>query len=209
MGNALYLQSPQITHNSGYGRKNPRVGKCKRGSMAHTYIYTAIPYPMIWDEGQFLVRVGGKLFNVGFKRVYRQPGDQPPAPSVAQAQGVEIKYDRQARAAHTQIEIAFPDIVNDLEERESWIQFVINRLIEVYRYTTGEFFLELIPKHEMWPFDSGTVNEHGVVEAEMESSIPFRGGVTIARTSPIPDSARRLLFDGTELPISRILYLNS
>ena len=35
---------------------------------------TAFPYPLLWAEGTLDARVGGKVFEVYFKRQYRQAG---------------------------------------------------------------------------------------------------------------------------------------
>jgi hypothetical protein len=39
-------------------------------------VITAFPYPLIWDEGTLDIRVGKEVFEVYFKRQYRQEGDR-------------------------------------------------------------------------------------------------------------------------------------
>ncbi len=176
--------------------------------MPWTRIDTAIPYALIWDKGEFLVRVGGKLFNVSFGRIYQDAARQLPDVSI-EFIGAELKHDRLGRVAHTRMSIVFPDLVEKQEEKEYWLQLIVNRVIEVYRFTTGEFYLAPIPKNEMSPYESTIIDGTGniIPDSVWEATFPTR--LTVARTSPIPLSAKLLLIGGTELPIARMLYLNA
>jgi hypothetical protein len=97
-----------------------------------------------------------------------------------------------------------------LAQALSWIHAVINRVLDVYRYTTEEFHVDTIPKNELRDYKVRTINEDGTFD-NRESMVT--GGITgwlvHVPPEPIPDEALRLLGDGTELPIPRVLYLNA
>ena len=177
--------------------------------MKHAFVRTAIPYPLIWDKGRFAVRVQGQVFQVDFERRYRQQDGKFKSPGIAQTQCVELRYDRLARIAHTAIEILFPHLVEDRQELLGWIRLVLNRLIQVYRFTTGEFFLETVPQNEMWPCDIGVVQEDGTLSCDFKHIVDFGYGLTIARIAPIPELAQQYFLSEAELPISRMLFLNA
>jgi len=184
-----------------------------------TIVRTTFPYPLIWESGNISVNVRDKVFQVRFERRYRQEGDEKIVPGFhhySGANNVEVPYDRLGRVAHSWAEIRFPmyveaDMMDAYRELLGWVQAVINRLLEVYRYTTGEFHVEAIPKNELRPFSVQNVKEDGTLEnREKMVSGPIGGEwVRVARTEPIPAEAQRILRDGTNLPIERMLYLNA
>src|SRR3990172_3839358 len=178
--------------------------------MQRTVIQTAIPYPLIWREGELVVRLGNELFSVQFHRQYgRPPGQESGVPSAIASNNVELRYDRLARVAHTALQILLPTYVEDHRELVAIIHRLVNRIIEVYRLATGEFYLDTIPKHELWPYLTRTVDEEGMLSPEITYSKDFGYGVTLARFASVPDDARQLLLSGSEVPIPSILFLNA
>jgi hypothetical protein len=66
-----------------------------------TIVQTAFAYPLIWDKGQLEVRIDEKVFEVVFRRRYRQEeGDDVPMPNpgfmsvTGASHNVEQLYDR-------------------------------------------------------------------------------------------------------------------
>ncbi len=163
-----------------------------------TLVRTKIPYPLIWDDGRLHIRIKESVFDVRFRRQYREGSNN-----------VEIRHDRLERVANTTVKILFPTLVEDKNERLMWVHAVLNRLIEVYRFTTGEFYLDTLPKNELPDFEVLIVNDDGTLSPDMTHVWSFGLGLTLARTARVPDEARQLLVESTELPIARILYLNA
>ncbi len=123
--------------------------------MKRTVVATAFVYPLIWDRGHLDIRVGGRVFEVDFKRQYRTPGDNIPSPSfspgISASADVELPYDRWGRMAYTRADIWFPMHVNRERDEEirRWVHAVVNRLLEVYRFTVGEFHVDTVPANEL------------------------------------------------------------
>jgi hypothetical protein len=185
--------------------------------MERTVARTTFPYPLIWDRGKLEISVEDKPFQVVFERRYHEaPDKRPPTGSILSAPDHELPYDRLGRVAYTHVEIYFPMYVeNDLTDREdlwNWVHAIINRLLSVYRYSMEEFYIDTVPKDELNIQAITTIDEHGKMSGR-ETMIGFQAvgnrWLTSARTQPIPDEARRILRDGTELPISRVLFLNA
>jgi hypothetical protein len=187
-------------------------------------VITAFPCQLIWEEGKLDVRVGGKTFEVYFKRHYRREGDKIPnpgwSPGIAETSNVEIPHDRTARVAYTVADIRFPMRVgaeDDEEEQKEvrrWIHAVINRLLEVYRFTEGEFHVDTIPMNELWEYEVQTwadsdEGSHAPSTIEGKRFYPPLVGMRLARIAPVPDVARRLLADGEQLPVPQVLLLNA
>ena len=184
--------------------------------MERTAVRVAFPYPLIWDRGELEISVEDKPFQVIFERRYHEaPDKRPPTGSIMSAPHQELPYDRLGRIAYTHVEIYFPMYVeNDLTDREAlwnWVHTIINRLLSVYRYSMEEFYIDTLPKNELNIQAITTIDEHGRMS---ETLIGFQAAsssrwLKSARTRPIPDEARRILRDGTELPISKMLFLNA
>lgn len=187
-------------------------------------VITAFPYPLIWDEGTLYIRLDEEVFEVYFKRQYRREGDKIPSPGwspgITETSNVEIPHDRTARVAYTVADIRFPmrvsaeDDEQEQEEIRRWIHAVMNRLLEVYRFTTGEFHVDTIPVNELWEYEVQTwldsdKGSPAPDTVEGKRFYPPLGGTQLARISPIPDTARRLLADGEQLPVSQVLLLNA
>ncbi len=105
-----------------------------------TLVKTGFPYPLIWDSGQLDILTQGHTFAVEFRRLYNQEGQASGPPGVSAAQNVELRYDCQGRVSYTAIQILFPWLATDQSKILHWVHRVINRLLEVYRFTTEEFF---------------------------------------------------------------------
>ena len=177
--------------------------------MTRTMVVTSIPYPLIWHEGKLEIRVRDELISVQFQRVWRQQEDHTSAYGVAQAQGMELLYDRLGRVASTELRMLFPRHISDPRELADLMLSVVNRLIDVYRLTMDEFFLESIPRNEVRIAENFAVGEDGSESPESSVTFDFGAGITIARTSPIPQEAVSLLQSGAELPIPEMLTLNA
>jgi hypothetical protein len=179
-----------------------------------TVVATTFPYPLKWDRGKLDVRIEDKVFDVHFERQYR--GDTDPRASgsgIISAHNLEVERDRLGRAAHTHVEIRFPMYVeHDIENRWellSWVHAVINRLLDVYRYTTDEFHVDTIPMNELAMYAVSTINADGTVANEGSVSGGITNWLVHVPAQPISDEARHLLRDGTELQVSKVLYLNA
>ena len=178
-------------------------------NMMRTLVKTGFPYPLIWDSGQLDILTQGHTFAVEFRRLYNQEGQASGPPGVSAAQNVELRYDRQGRVSYTAIQILFPWLATDQSKILHWVHRVINRLLEVYRFTTEEFFVDAMPKNELWPRDVFTVNDAGGLSPDISHIQTFGYGITIARKANIPARARTLLSSGKELPIFEVLFLNA
>ncbi|MDP3062458.1 MAG: hypothetical protein Q8O40_04475 [Chloroflexota bacterium] len=99
--------------------------------------------------------------------------------------------------------------MNDIQEISGTVHAVLNRLLAVYRFTAGEFHVDMVPRNEMWPMDVFTLNDDDTIGPEVQHRESFGGGLTIARHEVIPPEARRILAHGAELPMSRTLFLNA
>lgn len=186
--------------------------------MKRTVVITAFPYPLIWDRGYFDIRIADKIFEVDFLRRYRQQDEGIPSPSfspgISKSSNSEMHFDRLTRVAYTLVNIWFPMRVewDKHKEIQGWIHAVINRLLEVYRYQTGEFHVDAIPINELWEYEIMDTNEDGTTfpsSVKCRRYFPLGSGVSLARIAPVPTEARQLLRDGTKLPIPRTLYLNA
>ena len=174
-----------------------------------TLVKTGFPYPLIWDTGQLDILIEGHTFGVEFRRLYKQEGQVSGPPGVSAAQNAELRYDRQGRVSYTAIEILLPWLATDQSEILHWVHRVINRILEVYRFTTKEFFIDAIPKNELWSCDVLTVNDAGGLSPDMSHIQTFGYGITIARKANILAEARTLLSSGEQLPIFEVLFLNA
>jgi hypothetical protein len=185
--------------------------------MGRTVVDASFPYPLIWDSGELAIRVEDKTFHVRFERQHWQDTDQgPPSGPRIIATNLELPYDRLGRIAHTTVEIQFPmsgefapGTVND-QELVRWVHAVINRLLSVYRHSTGEFHVNTVPLRELGFNRVRTINDDGTSqERRIGLSQAITGWLTVTRTQPVPEEARRILCEGTDLPIPNFLYLNA
>jgi hypothetical protein len=126
---------------------------------------------------------------------------------------VEQLYDRWGRVAYTFLEIWFPMYVDPKStELQDWVHAVINRLLEVYRFATKEFHVDVVPKNELWEYEAFSTNEDGRTfpsPIHCVRMMPFGYGTRLARSAPISEEAKRFLSDGTRLPLAQTLYLNA
>jgi hypothetical protein len=191
-------------------------------SVEGTLVRATIPYPLIWDSGDLEIRVEDKLFKVHFERRYRQEGEASVIGGrIIAAPHQEWPQEHLGRVAHTALAIQFPTYVPyyDLGERDEelkrWALTVINRLLDVYRYATGESHINSISRIELQVDSvSRALKEDGTLEEpNRETLIGFDPGpnrwLTQARTEPIPEEARQFLREGAELPIPTVLHLNA
>ncbi len=98
------------------------------------------------------------------------------------------------------------------EEIQEWVRSVINRLLDVYRFTTGEFYVDSVPANELWEYEIMDTNEDGKTfpsPVECRRILPQGHGVRLARIASISTEAEQILHNGSELPIPRTLYLNA
>lgn len=177
--------------------------------MTRTMVVTSIPYPLIWHQGELEVRVSDELISVQFERVWRQQEDHTRDYGTARSRGIEIMYDRLGHVATTNLRMLFPRHISDPRKLPELVLSVINRLIDVYRLSMDELFLESIPRNEVRIYENYAVKEDGSESLERSVTFDFGEGITIARTSPIPVEAVNLLLSGTELPIPEMLTLNA
>lgn len=183
--------------------------------MKRTVVGTTFPYSLKWDKGDLSVRINDEVFEVRFEKRYRQSTDQRmPGFGIVETTNLEYERDRLGRAAHTYIEIRFPMHVEYELDNQSPIlnrvHAVINRILEVYRYTMGEFHVGTIPKNELHDYMVRTLNADGTFGDKVSMvSMPSGGWLTYVEPQPVPDETRSFLTAGTELPIPRVLYLNA
>jgi hypothetical protein len=186
--------------------------------MKRTVVTTAFPYPLTWNRGHLNVRVASHVFEVDFWRQYRQDGDDISSPTYSAgysaSSNVEMPYDRLGRMAYTRVHIWFPMHIakDETEEIQKWVHAVINRLLEVYRYTTAEFYVDTVPANELWDYEVIDTNEDGTTfpsSVEGRRVLPLRYGIRLARLAPIPTEAEQILRGGSELPIPRTLYTST
>jgi hypothetical protein len=100
------------------------------------------------------------------------------------------------------------------EEVRRWVHAVINRLLEVYRFTEGEFHVDTVPENELWEYEvqTWTEDEAGSPASEVVEAkrfYPPMWGMQLARIASIPDIAKRLLADESQLPVPQVLLLNA
>jgi hypothetical protein len=179
-----------------------------------TVVRTTFPYPLKWDKGNLDVRIGDKVFDVHFERQYRQDTDpQVSGSGIISTRNLEVERDRLGRAAHTSVEIHFPMCVeHDLgnnDELLKWVHAVINRLLDVYRYTAEEFHVCPIPKKELGMYTVRTINASGTLDRESMVSGGVTNWLVHAPPQPIPDEARQFLRSGTELSFPEVFLLNA
>ena len=55
---------------------------------------------------------------------------------------VEVRHDRLGTVAYTVVQILFPALVEDQDDLVDQTHRVLNRLLDVYRVTTDEFFID-------------------------------------------------------------------
>lgn len=125
-----------------------------------------------------------------------------------------MPYDRLGRVAYTRVDIWFPMHVerDGSKEIQKWLHTEINRLLDVYRYTTGEFHVDTVPANELWEYEVMDTKEDGETfpnPIECRRVLPLGYGVRLARTAPISAEAKQVLRDGSELPIPQALYLSA
>lgn len=182
-----------------------------------TLVRATMPYPLIWDSGDLEIMVEGKVFEVHFKRRYRQYGDPPIVgfgSRIHSAPHMELPYDRLGRVAYTELTIQVPMYLPNAEELKQCVLAVINRLLEVYRYATGEAYINNIPRIELnVERVSKFLREDGTLDDREAITGLDAGGLglwlTSERTTPITNEARQFLRDATELSVPRVLYLNA
>jgi hypothetical protein len=93
-------------------------------------------------------------------------------------------------------------------ELQDRVHAVINRLLEVYRFATKEFHVDVVPKNELWEYEAFSTNEDGRTfpsPIHCVRMMPFGYGTRLARSSPISEEARRFLSDGTRLPLEGVM----
>ena len=166
--------------------------------MNHTGVRTTIPYALIWDEGTIDISVAQKLYTVDFKRLYREGSNN-----------VEVRYDRLGTVSHTAVQILFPTLVENEDDLVNQAHRVLNRLLDVYRVTTGEFYVDTLPKAELRTLEVHTVTDQGAMSPVATHIERFGHALSIARSAPIPPEALAFFADGAELPMHRVLFLNA
>ncbi len=176
-----------------------------------TLVHATIPYALIWGEGQLEIRIETMIYGVMFKRKPSEESDPKAIAAKGSAQVLEIRHDRLARSANTFVEIIFPSLLLSNAEIEEKARAVLNRLIEVYRFATNEFYLAPVPRNEMQQYTIFIVNDDGVIKpmTPFQATWILGDGLTAPRIAQIPDFAREILRSGNQLPIHRILYLNA
>ena len=157
---------------------------------------THIPYALMWQGKLALTDQLGQVI-VDITRAY-----------VGESKNVEMKHDRLGRVSFSKMFIEFPQRVEETEIENATLR-VINRIIDVYRYTKGEFFLERIPRTELRRLQIMTKLDNGQLDSEVIMREPQGAGVTLARFADIPSEAARILESGDELPVHSILLLNA
>src|SRR5215208_2255159 len=115
----------------------------------------SIPYPLVWGHGNLEICVEDKVFKVHFERRFRQAGDSAVfGSSIISVKNLELRQDRTGSVSYTELTIQFPMYVmydtTSREELYGWVLEVVNRLLEVYRYATGDFYVSNIPKRELF-----------------------------------------------------------
>jgi hypothetical protein len=172
--------------------------------MKRTIVTTTIPYSLIWDDEDFAILVNGRVFEVHFERKGRQRGNEEVTGSgIVEASDFTLPQDRLGRVSYTAVEIRFPIYVysetGNNEELENRFRAVINRLLEVYRYATEDFYVDLIPKWELHPYKVRTIREDGTVESERSVVNPGGDDVRLgpATTVSVSDEAQQILQEDT------------
>jgi hypothetical protein len=166
--------------------------------MNHTGVRTTIPYPLIRDEGNVDITVAEKIFKLDFKRVYREGSNN-----------IEVRHDRLGTVAYTVVQILFPALVEDQDDLVDQTHRVLNRLLDVYRVTTDEFFIDTLPKSELLTLEVHTVTDQGAISPVAAHVERFGTALTIARSTPIPAEAKTFFANGLEMPMHRVLFLNA
>lgn len=105
--------------------------------------------------------------------------------------------------------ILFPSRIEDREELMGMMSSTINRLVDVYKYSTEEFYLDTIPRNEVRVISIFEVNEDGTESPFVVGHFDYGGGIGIARYSSVPQKALDLFQSGAELPIPEMLMLNA
>ena len=172
--------------------------------MAFTVFCTKIPYSLIWGKGGWLaLRLEGKDYDIAFERVWHDGSE------------MEMKYDRLGRISHTKLAVRFPYATtsDSVAELRKISHKAINRMLDVYRIATKEFYVGHIPMHEL---GAATIS-HGVYDIEDDGSIWERNsfqydlgpGINLPRTQAISDHAVMDMEYDRPLPIVDLLVLNA
>jgi hypothetical protein len=162
--------------------------------MVITTVQTSIPYALIWQGKISLTDTEGQL-TINLAKVF-----------TGENKNVEMWHDRLGRVAYSTISIEFPKELDEKNIPDTTLR-IINRLIDVYRYTTGEYYLERIPQNELRRIDVITRLNNGQVPLVSMSN--FGEGLIIACYSDIPQEAIDILQSGEEPPIYSMLLLNA
>jgi hypothetical protein len=178
---------------------------------------------LIWDEGTIDIQVEQKVFKVNFKRQNRT-GEDDPLPKVGlvggiiAAENLESRYDRLGRVAYIIVTIYFPMYCGDAPEKiDDFVYKVINRLLDVYRYATGEFHVGHVPRGELGGFAIGATRDDGTLENREIMTTGSAGVIrdpedvwlTAPRKVPISPEARQMLQEGINPPIPEMFLMNA
>ena len=173
--------------------------------MPYTVFSTEIPYPLMWDKGGWLpIRLEGKDYEIAFERSWHTGYNN-----------VEMKYDRLSRVSYTKICVRFPyeTTGDDCKNLRRIVHKAINRLLDVYRVATKEYYIGHIPIHEM-----GTENvSHGIYTVKDDGSIYelhswhyYAGsGITLSPQEEMDHEAKLNLAYELPLSVVDVLLLNA
>ena len=165
--------------------------------MPKTIVCTSIPYALMWQGKIELADQLGQVM-VDIERDY-----------VGESKNVEMQGDRLGRVSFSKMSIEFPKLLLDETEIKDATLRVVNRIIDVYRYTTNEFFLERIPRNELRPLQIMAKLDNGQLDSNVIQYEPQGSGVTLARFAGISSEAQKIFQSSEELPVHSILILNA
>ena len=111
--------------------------------------------------------------------------------------------------AVTDITVTLPTQVSDPGQARARTLAAVNRLLEVYRATTGEFHVDVVPRHEVFPVGAFLLDDSGNLTPDASLTLDFGYGLALARTGPISAEAIQLLASGRNVPVWRTLLLNA
>lgn len=203
-------------------------GPVKIPRNAHTVFSFNLPYAIPIPDGTYKVVIGNKGSLITLKRIQREQGGW----KVSKGMFQQLRFDKFGRSSFSSVAVEVPKILDLMERgripltmgkipprmkaKEMALRF-LNRLIEVVRYITEEFWIEParyqdIISYEMFYWDAHAHKKYPLAKAILDTGV---GGVSVGNTHPFqlkPEKMKELvktLHSGAEVDPSRLFLLNS
>jgi len=191
--------------------------------VAASAVWFELPFCLYVDDGLYELKMGDKIGAISMRRRarYSRVEDLPFSRSGIvlgiDPSNCEIQGDRFGLVAYSETIVNMPEDLLNVEGdilhntlKERTVDYT-NRLIEVYRVVTGEYWVQPLSTADLVTIMPRFMGEDGRELPDIAYEVPrqIASGSAIKRTDDIHRRIRELLSQGTEIPVYTRLMLDS